>query len=96
MSLESGGDGEMYRPTATELRVLQAIKKLGEGDRMAVGSESGLGSELAESICKYLSLHGLVESSTGEVARRVGLSTVKRRYALTPKGLAMLEPPRAR
>ncbi|MDA2929116.1 hypothetical protein MYX84_04060 [Acidobacteria bacterium AH-259-O06] len=70
-------------PTTTELRVLQALRKLGEGDRIAVASEIGLGSEMADYLCRYLSTKGLV--------RKVGRARGRTRYVLTLEGLTIVE-----
>lgn len=68
----------MYRPTANELRVLKALRELGEGDGRAVGSKIGTGSEMADYLCRYL--------TTKELVERVG-----RKYTLTPTGQKALE-----
>ena len=68
--------------TPAELRVLKALRKLGEGNRNGVAVESGIGSEMAEYLCRYLKEKGLV--------RVVGRKRGKSRYALTPKGLVSL------
>ena len=68
----------MYRPTANELKVLKALKELGEGDGRVVGSKIGTGSEMADYLCRYL--------TTKELVERVG-----RKYTLTPTGQKALE-----
>jgi len=68
----------MYRPTANELRVLKALRELGQGDGRMVGSKTGIGSEMADYLCRYL--------TTKELVQRVG-----RRYTLTPTGQKALE-----
>lgn len=66
--------------TPAEFRILQALRNLGEGDRINVATETGMGSEMADYLCRYLLKKGLV--------RRVGRRKGRSRYALTPKGLA--------
>ena len=68
----------MYRPTANELRVLKALRELGEADGRAVGSKVNMGSEMADYLCRYL--------TTKELVRRAG-----RKYTLTPAGQKALE-----
>jgi len=78
----------MYWPSPTELQVLQALRKLGEGDRISVASKTGMGSEMGDYLCRYLSTKGLV--------RKVGLMRGRSKYALTMEGLAIVERTRAR
>ncbi|MFQ5933185.1 MAG: hypothetical protein ACE5KI_00910 [Dehalococcoidia bacterium] len=68
----------MYRPTALELKVLKALIELGTADGRAVGSRIGLGSEMSDYLCRYL--------TTKELVQRVG-----RKYALTSLGQRALE-----
>ena len=68
----------MYRPTALELKVLKALRQLGEGDGAAVGAKMGLGSAMADYLCRYLVTKELVQRTT-------------RRYTLTPAGQKALE-----
>jgi len=68
----------MYRPTANELKVLKALRELGEGDGRVVGSKIGTGSEMADYLCRYL--------TTKELVQRAG-----RKYTLTPVGQRALE-----
>jgi len=68
----------MYRPTALELKVLKALRELGEGDGRVVGSKIGTGSEMADYLCRYL--------TTKELVQRAG-----RRYTLTEAGQKALE-----
>jgi len=68
----------MYRPTAMELKVLRALRELGEADGAAVGAKIYLGSPMADYLCRYL--------TTKELVERVG-----RRYSLTPTGQRALE-----
>lgn len=68
----------MYRPTANELKVLKALRELGEGDGAAVGSKVNMGSAMADYLCRYL--------TTKELVQRVG-----RRYTLTAAGQQALE-----
>jgi len=68
----------MYRPTALELKVLKALRELGEGDGRVVGSKIGTGSEMADYLCRYL--------ITKELVQRAG-----KRYPLTPEGQKALE-----
>ncbi len=68
----------MYRPTALELKVLRALRELGEADGAAVGDKIYLGSAMADYLCRYL--------TTKELVERVG-----RKYALTPAGQEALE-----
>jgi len=68
----------MCRPTANELRVLKALRELGEADGRAVGSKVNMGSEMADYLCRYL--------TTKELVQRVG-----RKYTLTPAGQKALE-----
>jgi len=68
----------MYRPTANELRVLKALRELGEGDGRVVGGKIGMGSSIADYLCRYL--------TTKELVRRTD-----RRYTLTPTGQRALE-----
>ncbi len=68
----------MYRPTALELKVLRALRELGEADGRAVASKIGMGSEMADYLCRYL--------ITKELVHRVG-----RKYALTSTGQERLE-----
>jgi len=64
--------------TANELKVLKTLRELREADGRAVGSKIGMGSEMADYLCRYL--------TTKELVRRVG-----RRYTLTPAGQEALE-----
>ena len=68
----------MYRPTANELKVLKALRELGEGDGAAVSSKIYMGSAMADYLCRYL--------TTKELVQRVN-----RRYTLTPVGQKALE-----
>lgn len=68
----------MYRPTAMELKVLKALNELKTADGRAVGAKIGLGSEMSDYLCRYL--------TTKELVRRVG-----RRYVLAPLGQRALE-----
>ncbi len=68
----------MHRPTALELKVLKALRELGEGDGRVVGSKIGTGSEMADYLCRYL--------TTKELVHRAG-----RKYTLTPTGQKALE-----
>jgi len=68
----------MYRPTANEVKVLKALRELGEADGRTVGSKIGMGSEMADYLCRYL--------ITKELVHRAG-----RRYALTAAGETALE-----
>ena len=68
----------MYRPTALELKVLRALRQMGEGDGAAIGSKDNMGPAMADYLCRYL--------VTKELVQRVG-----RRYALTPAGQKALE-----
>ncbi|MFQ5872491.1 MAG: hypothetical protein ACE5JL_01625 [Dehalococcoidia bacterium] len=67
-----------YRPTALELKVLRALKELGEGDGAAVGTKIVMGSAMTDYLCRYL--------TTKELVRRAG-----RKYALTSLGEEALE-----
>ncbi|MDA2929115.1 hypothetical protein MYX84_04055 [Acidobacteria bacterium AH-259-O06] len=72
--------------TPDEMQILQAFRKLGEADRIElteVLSETWLGgSKKIEYLCHYLRRKGLV--------REVGREKGRNRYALTPKGLAIV------
>ena len=68
----------MYRPTANELKVLKALRELGEADGAAVGAKIYMGSAMADYLCRYL--------TTKELVERAG-----RRYTLTLAGQKALE-----
>ena len=44
----------MYRPTANELKILIALKEVGEAESMRVGSKIGMGASMADYLCRYL------------------------------------------
>ncbi|MFQ5813513.1 MAG: hypothetical protein ACE5I2_10055 [Anaerolineae bacterium] len=67
-----------YRPTALELKVLRALKELGEGDGAAVGAKIAMGSAMADYLCRYLTAKELVRRAS-------------RKYALTSLGEEALE-----
>ena len=72
-------------PTPDETRVLKALKKLGEGDRLDIAGATPvnwLDAKKAEYLCHYLRRQGLV--------REVGRENGRNRYALTPKGQTIL------
>ena len=69
----------MYRPTANELRVLIAFREVGEAEPMRVGSKIGMGSSMADYLCRYLTTHDLLQKSG------------RKRYKLAPAGQKALE-----
>jgi len=69
----------MYRPTANELKVLKALRELGEGDGRVEGSKIGTGSEMADYLCRYLATHGFLQKSG------------RKTYRLAPAGQKALE-----
>ena len=68
----------MYSPTANELKVLKALREMGEGNGRVVGSKIGTGFEMADYLCRYL--------ITKELVQRAG-----RKYTLTIAGQKALE-----
>ena len=69
----------MYRPTANELKILIALKEVGEAEPMRLGSKIGMGSSMADYLCRYLATHGLLQKST------------RKTYRLVPAGQKALE-----
>lgn len=69
----------MYRPTANELRVLKALRELGEANGRTVGSKVNTGSAMADYLCRYLATHGLLQKSG------------RKTYKLAPAGQKALE-----
>ena len=69
----------MYRPTANELKILIALKEVGEAEPMRLGSKIGMGSSMADYLCRYLTTHGLLQKSG------------RKRYKLAPAGQKALE-----
>ena len=69
----------MYRPTANELKILIALKEVGKAEPMRVGSKIGMGSSMADYLCRYLTTHGLLQKSG------------RKTYKLVPAGQKALE-----
>ena len=69
----------MYRPTANELKILLALKEVVEAEPMRVGSKIGMGSSMADYLCRYLTTHSLLRKSG------------RKRYELAPSGQKALE-----
>jgi len=63
----------MYKPTANELKILLALKEVGEAEPMRLGSKIGTGSEMADYLCRYLNIHGLLQKS-GRKTYRLALA----------------------
>ncbi|MFQ5826743.1 MAG: hypothetical protein ACE5IA_05225 [Dehalococcoidia bacterium] len=70
----------MYRPTAMELKILRAVRELREADPPRVAPKAGMGSVMADYLCRYLAGHGLLQNGNG---RRI--------YKLTAAGQGALE-----
>ena len=83
-SPERRSDREM--PTPDEMLIIRALKKIDEGDRWelmdVMGGKWLGGQKKIEYLCHYLRRQGLVR----EVGRKKG----RNRYALTPKGQAVM------
>ena len=69
----------MYRPTANELKILLTLKEIGEAEPMRVGSRIGMGSSMTDYLCRYLTIHGLLQKSG------------RKTYKLAPAGQKALE-----
>jgi|GEM_PF-2212918 len=69
----------MYRPTANELKIMLALKEVEEAGLMRVSSKIGMGSSMADYLCRYLTTHGFLQKSG------------RKTYKLTPAGQKALE-----
>lgn len=62
----------MYRPTAKELKILLALKEVGEAEPMRLGSKIGMGSAMADYLCRYLTTHGLMQKWEEKIQASAG------------------------
>ena len=69
----------MYKPTANELEILLALKEVGEAEPIRLGSKIGMGASMADYLCRYLNIHGLLQKSG------------RKTYRLAPAGQTALE-----
>lgn len=69
----------MYEPTTNELRILIAVKRAGEAEPARIGSRIGMGSSMADYLCRYLATQGLLQKSG------------RKTYKLAPAGQRVLE-----